>query len=73
MDFLTFVRPGTKYGHTIKPEGQKKLEVDWSDVTAGLPKQSDKQPLKKPSAGYAKPNLKSKREEMNGSFEGKQF
>jgi hypothetical protein len=64
MDFLSFVRPGTKYGGTIKPEGQKKLEVDWSDITAGLPGPVEKE-VKKPTPGFAKPNLKSKRGDIN--------
>jgi len=36
MDFLSFVRPGTKYG-TVKVEKEKQKEVDWSDLTSKLP------------------------------------
>jgi len=50
MDFLSFERPGTKYG-TVWVDSNKQKEVDWSDYTSKITKE-------KPN--FLKPNLKMK-------------
>ena len=37
MDFLNFVRPGTRYAPMIPPKPQS--SVDWSELTSSLPQE----------------------------------
>lgn len=59
LDFLNFVRPGTKYA-PVRPTKMNEKQADWSEYTSALPDiQKSKTMAPKPKQAL-KPNLKQK-------------